>query len=130
MNQTDQSGTASDEVESLLASYSPEVRALALKARALVLEVMPELLEQVDVPGKLLGYGWSPTYKDTVCVIMPLKAGVNLGFARGAELPDPEGLLTGTGKRARHVRLSMPADVERPALRALLEAAAGRVAAR
>jgi hypothetical protein len=119
-----ESPAETDPLEAFLAAYSPDVRALALKARALVLDVMPGLLEQVDVPGKLLAYGWSATYKDTVCVIMPLKAGVNLGFARGAELPDPEGLLTGTGKRARHVRLSTPADVERPALRALLEAAA------
>lgn len=121
-----ESPAETEPVDIFLASYSPEVRALALKVRALVLGVMPGLVEQVDVPGKLLGYGWSPTYRDTICVIMPLKAGVNLGFARGAELPDPEGLLTGTGKRARHVRLSTPADVDRPALRALLEAAAAR----
>jgi len=114
-------------VEAFLDGYTPGVRSLALQVRALVLEVMPDAVEQVDVPGKLLGYGRGATYKDTVCVIMPLKAGVNLGLARGAELPDPEGLLTGTGKRARHVRLSSPADVERPALRALIEAAAGRV---
>lgn len=110
-------------VAAFLSAYSPEVRALALQVRALVLEVIPEAVEQVDLPGKLLGYGRTATYKDTICVIMPLKAGVNLGLARGVDLPDPEGLLTGTGKRARHVRLSGPADVNRPALRALLEAA-------
>jgi hypothetical protein len=111
-------------VETFLAPYPLEMQAVALKARALVLDVLPGILEQVDVTGKLLGYGWTATYKDTVCVIMPLKAGVNLGFAHGAELPDPEGLLTGTGKRARHVRLSTLADVEQPALLRLLEAAA------
>jgi len=125
MNQrASESATTSTAVEAFLAAYSPEVRFLALQARALVLEVMPDALEQVDVPGKLLGYGRVATYAGTICVIMPLKAGVNLGFARGAGLPDPGGLLTGTGKRARHVRLSTPADVQRPALRALVEAAA------
>jgi len=125
MNQrVGESAAASQAVEAFLAGYSPEVRSLALQARTLVLGVMPDAVEQVDVPGKLLGYGRAATYAGTVCVIMPLKAGVNLGFARGAELPDPEGLLTGTGKRARHVRLSTAADVKRPALRALLEAAA------
>ncbi len=44
----------------------------------------------------------------------------------GATLPDPDGLLQGTGKRYRHVRLTTPADVEAPALRALLESAARR----
>jgi hypothetical protein len=42
---------------------------------------------------------------------------------RGAELPYPEGLLAGTGKRGRHVRLSTAADLEGLALRALLTAA-------
>jgi hypothetical protein len=44
-------------------------------------------------------------------------------FAQGAELPDPAGLLTGTGKRARHVKIQRPADIEMPGVRALLEAA-------
>lgn len=125
MNQPSSESTATSQaVEAFLAGYSPEVRSLTFQARALVLGVMPNAIEQVDVPGKLLGYGRAATYAGTICVIMPLKAGVNLGFARGAELPDPEGLLAGTGKRARHMRLSTAADLERPALRALLEAAA------
>jgi hypothetical protein len=54
---------------------------------------------------------------------MPLNAGVNLGFARGADLPDPSHLLTGTGKRARHVKITGEAQIGAPALRALLDAA-------
>src|SRR5262245_27374293 len=30
---------------------------------------------------------------------------VNVGFYRGADLPDPSGILLGTGKRMRHVKL-------------------------
>jgi hypothetical protein len=30
---------------------------------------------------------------------------VNVGFFRGAELPDPDGLLEGTGRFMRHVKL-------------------------
>jgi len=58
---------------------------------------------------------------------MPLKAGVNLGLARGAELPDPTGLLTGAGKRARHVKITDVKEVEMPELRALLEVAVERL---
>lgn len=121
---TDESGIVLDAVEAFLAGYSPQVRSLVLQARALALDIIPDAVEQVDLPGKLLGYGRAATYAGTICVIMPLKAAVNLGFARGVDLPDPEGLLVGTGKRARHVRLTTPADVDRPALRALIEAAA------
>jgi hypothetical protein len=52
---------------------------------------------------------------------------VNLMSARGAELPDPERLLKGTGKRARHVRITARAEVENTALRTLLETAAAQV---
>jgi hypothetical protein len=109
--------------ESFLSTYSPPVQEIARKARALVLSVFPNAVEQVDIPGKLLGYGTDTTYQGTVCVIMPYKEHVNLGFARGTSLPDPSGLLEGTGKRARHVKLRNPEAVDNPALRTLLEAA-------
>ena len=38
-------------------------------------------------------------------------AHVNVGFFRGAELSDPSGLLEGTGKRMRHVKLRPERDV-------------------
>src|SRR5215207_5788028 len=110
-------------VDEFLESYTQPVRELALKTRALVLSVAPELVEQVDVPGKLLGYGWNTTYKGTVCVIMPLKDSLNLGFARGTSLPDPDKLLTGTGKNARHIKFKSPEQIDAPGVRALLEAA-------
>jgi hypothetical protein len=111
-------------VEEFLSSYSPNVREMALKTRELVLSVMPDLVEQVDVAGKLLGYGWDTTYAGTVCVIMPLKDSVNLGFAKGTSLPDPEKLLEGTGKRARHIKFKTLDAIDKPAVRALLEVAA------
>jgi hypothetical protein len=109
-------------VDEFLESYSPAVREMALKARELVMSVAPELVEQIDVPGKLLGYGWDTTYAGTVCVIMPLKDSLNLGFARGASLPDPDKLLEGTGKRARHIKFRTLEALDAPAVRALLEA--------
>ena len=43
-----------------------------------------------------------------------------------AVLADPTGIVEGTGKRIRHVKVRSMADVERPALRALIEAQAER----
>lgn len=51
------------------------------------------------------------------------KAHVNVGFFRGAELADPEGLLEGTGKFMRHVKLRPEADVDATTLTKLIEAA-------
>lgn len=116
-----------DQVQDFLAPYDSPVRAIVLRLRHLVLQVAPGAIEQVDRPARLLAYGWRQTYKDTICVIMPLKAAVNLGFPRGVDLPDPAGLLAGTGKRARHVRIATVQEVDMPALRALLEAAVAQL---
>ena len=38
------------ELEQFLTPYSPIVQALALKLRALIREIMPETIEQLDLP--------------------------------------------------------------------------------
>lgn len=50
-------------------------------------------------------------------------AHVNVGFFRGAEIPDPEGLLEGRGKFMRHVKLRPDGDVDASALASLIESA-------
>ena len=51
------------------------------------------------------------------------KAHVNVGFFRGAELTDPKGLLEGTGRVMRHVKLSPERNVDNVALKKLIEVA-------
>ena len=48
---------------------------------------------------------------------------VNVGFYNGASLDDPLGLLEGTGKRMRHVKLRMGREVDPAALNDLIDAA-------
>jgi hypothetical protein len=48
---------------------------------------------------------------------------VNLGFDHGSELDDPDGLLKGTGKRIRHIRLNKVADVKQKSVVHLIEQA-------
>ena len=110
-------------VQAFLASYPPEVRDLALELRALVFEVIPNALEQVDVPNKIISYGFSRKTADIICVIAPYTSHVILMFGKGTELRDPEGLLKGTEKHVRHVKIKAASDIEAPALRTLLEAA-------
>ena len=51
------------------------------------------------------------------------RAHVNVGFFFGAALDDPAGLLQGTGKRMRHVKLYWGRPVNEIALGALIKAA-------
>ena len=51
------------------------------------------------------------------------KAHVNVGFFRGTDLADPEGLLEGTGKLMRHVKLKPGHNINAPALKNLIHTA-------
>lgn len=48
------------------------------------------------------------------------KGHVNVGFFNGAELPDPAGLLEGSGRFMRHVKLRPEREVDAAALQALI----------
>ena len=48
---------------------------------------------------------------------------VNVGFFHGAMLDDPAGLLEGSGKRMRHVKLQPASDFDAQSLRNLIDAA-------
>ncbi len=50
-------------------------------------------------------------------------AHVNVGFFNGAELADPRGLLEGSGKFMRHVKLTPERDVDVAALTTLVQTA-------
>jgi uncharacterized damage-inducible protein DinB len=111
------------DVTELLDLYRPAVREIALAARALVLRAVPKVTEMVDRKDRLIGYGYGPGYKDAICTLILSQGGVKLGIVRGSELPDPAGLLEGSGKVHRHVPLKGASDVARPGILALLEAA-------
>ena len=51
---------------------------------------------------------------------------INLYFFEGDTLPDPERLLKGSGTMVRSIRLTDAAQLDQPAIRALIAAAAKR----
>ena len=55
--------------------------------------------------------------------VAAFKAHVNIGFFQGASLDGPNGLLEGSGKRMRHVKLRWGEKPDAEALAALIEAA-------
>jgi hypothetical protein len=58
------------------------------------------------------------------------KAHVSVGFFQGAALRDPKGLLQGTGRFMRHVKLAPKSKVDTAALNALIAAAYRDIKAR
>jgi len=112
-----------------LASYDPHVARLALAVREVVLEEAPAAIESL-AKGYAVSIGFSFTgrpMKDGFCHVAVYSGHVNLGFNRGAMLPDPQGVLAGNGKLIRHISIHQESDLERPAVRRFLQAAIGQV---
>ena len=110
--------------EQVLNGSSSQVREIAERLRALIVEVYPEVVEVPWPKQKIAGYGVGPKkMSEHLCYIGAFKAHVNLGFYYGAVLPDPEGLMDGTGKNLRHIKITRVEAADQPAVRDLLEAA-------
>ncbi len=110
---------------SYLASYDPHVSDLALALREVVLEEAPEAVESI-AKGYAVAIGFSFTgkpMKDGFCHIVTYSSYVNLGFNRGALLPDPNGVLLGTGKLIRHITIRSERDLNSAVLRRYLRTA-------
>jgi hypothetical protein len=115
----------------LLEPHTAAIRDVFGALRALAREVMPDAQEQVDLPDRLLAFGFGPPgggvrMRGLAVALIPHTAHVNVQLADGADLPDPAGIVEGTGKRIRHVKCRSLDDVARPALRALLVEQAAR----
>jgi len=116
------------QLDEALAAFEPRVVALALASLAWVRKLVPGSFELVydaysalSIPfatGEKLGDGF-------VAVVVYPKY-INLGFFRGTELEDKDGLLEGTGGLMRHVTIEKESDLEKKGLAALVRAAAKR----
>src|SRR5215468_1138517 len=112
-----------------LAAYNPHVSDLTLALREVVLEEAPDAVESIS-RGYALAIGFSFTgkpLKDGFCHVVAYETHVNLGFNRGALLPDPSGILAGTGKLIRHLTIRNQNELEHPAIRRYLQAAIEQV---
>ena len=110
--------------EDAVAKASDHARELAYQLRKLVVKVMPDVVEVPWPKMRMASYGVGPKKKsEHFCYISAQKEDVNLGFYYGAELPDPEELLQGTGRLLRHVKIREAKAIRSGALRQLLEVA-------
>jgi hypothetical protein len=115
--------TGDPAVDTFLKGYPPQVREIAVRARESILSVFPGATEKVYPGWKVIQYGSGADMKSVFAVISPQRERVNLGLARGADLPDPDGLLEGDGKANRHVKLTSPDTAGAPAVRELIRGA-------
>lgn len=115
--------TRTGSFEDLFAGSPKGVLKIGLALRELVREVLPEAEERVHLAWKIALYN-DP---NEVCGIQLVAKHCNLYFSKGAMLDDPEGLLEGTGKSIRHVKVRSTDDMPVEHLKSLI-AEAKRVA--
>lgn len=96
-------------------------REICEKLRRIAIENMPGAIEMVAY--NALGYSGSPSSFDRIVYIAPQKNWVNLGFFFGTDLPDPEKLLEGDGKRMRHIKIYAAKEAGNPAIADIVKAA-------
>jgi len=110
--------------DDVIGESSEEIQAICHALRVLIADVLPGVTEFPWAQQKIAGYGVGPKKMSEHFSYIGLKTKhVNLGFMYGADLNDPDNLLEGTGKALRHIKIKSLTDVEKPAIRDLLERA-------
>ena len=110
--------------EELMAGITDTRLEIAHKLRQLIQDVHPETVEVVRLGDRAATYGIGPRkMKEGYCYIMPQKDRINFGFFKGASLNDPSGLLEGTGKALRHIKVHNLEMVDDENIRNLIEQA-------
>lgn len=113
------------QLSSFISKFSP---AIAAQARAVLAELrtrLPGATELVYDNYNALAIGFGPTerMRDLILSVAVYPRWVSLFFFNPRDLPDPDGLLRGSGTMVRHLVLESPADLDRPAVRTLVRKA-------
>jgi hypothetical protein len=108
--------------DEVLASHRPEVVAAARAVQTVIVEELPGVVVHFDRGDGLLALGTSSGMRDLLFALIPHAGWLNLQLADGVDLPDPEGIVEGTGRRFRHVKLRSAEAAGAPAVRALVRA--------
>jgi hypothetical protein len=119
------SGSPEEQLAGFIGKYSPAVQSQAIAILEKMRERLPNAVEMVYDNYNALVCGFCPGDRPSEAVfsIVLYPAYVTLCFIHGAGMPDPHGLLKGTGSQVRHIRLNGPDDLDLPAVRDTMEIA-------
>ncbi len=121
--------TPRSQLAGFIAKYSPEVAREGRAALTKVRRLFPGAVELVYDNYNWLVVGFCPSERasEGVLSIIFTPRWITLCFLQnGPKLPDPSGLLRGSGKRVRSIRLASAKDLDKPAVRSLIKEARAR----
>jgi hypothetical protein len=116
------------QLAAFIGKFTPEMAKLIRAARAKMRKQLPQALELVydNYNFFVIGYGPNEKAGDAILSLAAQAKGLSLCFLQGAALPDPQGILRGSGNVVRNIRLENAATLDRPVVRALIEEALSR----
>jgi Domain of unknown function (DU1801) len=122
--------TPESRLKSFVAKFDRENQSLIRAVRRAVRKRLPTATELVYDNYNFFVIGYSPTERpsDSVLSIAAGANGVGLCFIRGARLPDPKSILQGSGNQTRFIRVPSAAVLDRPEVKALIDAALAHAA--
>jgi hypothetical protein len=117
-----------DELDRIIAKQSPEMAKLTKAVLAKLRARFPGAVEMVYDKKRGLVVGFCPDERASSVInsIGVYSKWINLYFFEGDTLPDPQGILQGEGSIVRSIRLTSAADLDRPAVKALMAEALKR----
>jgi len=120
--------SAERDLQAFIDRYTPEIAALARACLAKMRAKLPGAAQLVydNYNALAIGFGPSERASEAIFSIVLYPRWVTLFFLQGAGLPDPNQLLKGSGKVVRHIVLAAAADLDKPAIRALMTVALNR----
>ena len=110
-------------INAFLSQYDEQVYDNALKLREILLANLPDVIEQLDLPARMVAYCYGQKYIEMICIIIPSKKGLKLAFYKGVDLPDPDNLLEGKAKFSRYVEIKSDKQIYSNALKQLIKKA-------
>jgi len=91
-----------------LANHTANVQGAARVLEEVIRTELPDVVVQYDPGNGLLAFGRSMRMRDLLFALIPHAGWVNLQLADGSLLPNPDGLIEGTGKKIRHIKVATP----------------------
>lgn len=114
-----------EQIAGFIDKFEPAMQVRVRGSRARMEALFPDAVQLVYDNYNFFVIGFGPTERssDAIFSLASYKRGVNLVFLqRGPDLPDPSGVLRGSGTVARNVELSQPEALDNPDIAALMDA--------
>jgi len=118
--------TEAKQIAGFIAKFDPKIARSIRATRAALRKNFPTAFELVYDNYNFLVFGFcsAPRASDCIVSLAANSKGLGLAFYWGSTLPDPHGLLQGSGSQNRFIRLpGGPATLAKPEVRELIEAA-------